>query len=284
MPPFEIDPSGTSFEVTLRAGRTVRTVRVTSAGARHVRVDVVGRAVSAATERALVGACAQLLRLDDDLSEFYALIEADPDLSWAVSGAGRLMRSATVFEDVVKTICTTNCAWSGTVRMVSALVEHLGDRSPGAPAGSWRGRSFPTPRAMAAAPESFYRDVARAGYRAAYLRSLARMVVGGLDLEAWATATPAELPDEELALRLRALPGVGPYAAAHIMLMLGRYSALILDSWTRPTYARIAGRKSASDEVIARRFRRYGSFAGLAFWLFLTRPWVPDGANAGSSA
>jgi hypothetical protein len=49
----------------------------------------------------------------------------------------------------------------------------------------------------------------------------------------------------------------------------------VLDSWTRPTYAKLAGRK-ASDKMIARRFNRYGDYAGLAFWLMLTRDWVAD--------
>ncbi len=121
----------------------------------------------------------------------------------------------------------------------------------------------------------FYRDVARAGYRGAYLVALSRSVADGeLDLEALGRATAEELPEEELEARLLALPGVGPYAAAHIMLTLGRYSRLILDSWTRPTYAKRAGRKAVSDDVIARRFKPYGPYAGLAFWLFLTRDWV----------
>jgi hypothetical protein len=37
-----------------------------------------------------------------------------------------------------------------------------------------------------------------------------------------------------------------------------------------------AGRRSATDAAIERRFRRYGAYAGLAFWLFLTRDWVPE--------
>ena len=78
-----------------------------------------------------------------------------------------------------------------------------------------------------------------------------------------------------MAARLLALPGVGPYAAAHVMMLLGRYSRLVLDSWTRPTYARLAGaRKPVVDRSIERRFRRYGPYAGLAFWLYLTRDWV----------
>ncbi|MGH3060111.1 MAG: DNA-3-methyladenine glycosylase family protein, partial [Gaiellaceae bacterium] len=75
--------------------------------------------------------------------------------------------------------------------------------------------------------------------------------------------------------RLLALPGVGPYAAAHVMMLLGRYSRLVLDSWTRPKYASVRGRK-AKDTTIERRFRRFGPYAGLAFWLVLTRDWVPE--------
>ena len=84
---------------------------------------------------------------------------------------------------------------------------------------------------------------------------------------------------DEAAARLLALPGVGPYAAAHVMLTsLGRYSRLVLDSWTRPTYYKLSGARSAlKDATIERRFRRYGDYAGLAFWLYLTRSWVEDG-------
>ena len=186
-----------------------------------------------------------------------------------------MVQSPTVFEDVVKTICTTNCTWSATTRMVHAIVEHLGERASGAePHGPW-GRAFPTPATMAEAGESFYRDVARTGYRGAYLQQLARSIDRGeLDLEAFATATAEELSDQELEDRLLALPGVGPYAAAHIMMTLGRYHRLILDSWTRPTYAKKVGRAKVSDAGIERRFRRYGPYAGLAFWLYLTRDWV----------
>jgi 3-methyladenine DNA glycosylase/8-oxoguanine DNA glycosylase len=83
-----------------------------------------------------------------------------------------------------------------------------------------------------------------------------------------------QLPDAEIERRLLALPGIGPYAAAHVMMTLGRNSRLILDSWTRPTYARLTGRRAVADRTIERRFRPYGPEAGLAFWSFLTRDWV----------
>jgi 3-methyladenine DNA glycosylase/8-oxoguanine DNA glycosylase len=171
----------------------------------------------------------------------------------------------------VKTICTTNTAWSGTRKMTAALVDNLG---VDAPAGA---RTFPTAEAMAGADESFYRDVIRAGYRGPYLKTLATDVAEGrLDLE---ELNDPDIPDDEIAARLLALPGVGPYAAAHVMLTsLGRYSRLVLDSWTRPTYVKLTGARGVlKDATIERRFKRYGQWAGLAFWLYLTRNWVEDG-------
>ena len=240
-------------------------------------IQVPGRAPSAAARNEIVGTVRHVLALDRDLSPFYERAAKDPALSWVTLGAGRMIQSPTVFEDVVKTICTTNCSWGATTRMVSALVEHLGPRAPGAPATGWQGRAFPGPEDMAAADEDFYRDVVRAGYRGPYFISLAKAVVrGDVDLEAWGSATPDELSDDELAVRLQSLPGVGPYATAHIMMMRGRHSRLILDSWTRPTYARLVGRRAVKDSTIERRFRPYKEHAGLAFWLYLTRSWVPE--------
>jgi len=266
LPPNEVDESARTLTTTLALPRgRARTVRVGPGRARRARIEV--DRTSDADARAIAVAVRHMLRLDDDLSAFYAAASADPELAWACAGSGRLLRSPTVFEDVVKTICTTNCAWSATVRMTTALVEHLGVEAPG-------GRhAFPSPGAMAAAGENFYREVVRAGYRGPYLRTLAADVADGrLDLEA---LDDPELPDDEVAARLLALPGCGPYATAHVMMLLGRYSRLILDSWTRPQYARLNGRK-ATDRTIERRFRRYGEYGGLAFWLYLTRGWVVE--------
>jgi 3-methyladenine DNA glycosylase/8-oxoguanine DNA glycosylase len=246
-------------------------VRVSAGRRGHVRVELLGGRAGTRQREELLATVRHMLRLDEDLSGFYAVAAADPELAWATAGAGRMLRSPTVFEDVVKTVCTTNCSWALTTKMTTALVEHLGEPAPDGR------RAFPSASAMAAADESFYREVARAGYRAPYLRQLAVSVASGdVDLESLADA---ELPDDEAAARLLALPGIGPYGAAHVMLTsLGRYSRLVLDSWTRPTYARLVGR-AAKDATIERRFRRYREWAGLAFWLLLTRSWVPERAT-----
>jgi N-glycosylase/DNA lyase len=241
-------------------------------------MSVVDEDLDAEVADAVMAQIRHVLSLDLDLSAFYAVAADDPDLAWVVQGAGRMVRSPTVFEDVVKTICTTNTSWGGTTRMVNALVEHLGEKAPGAPRSGPYGRAFPTPQAMAAARATFYKRVAGAGYRGPYLQKFAKNVTTGrAEVESLATTSRDELPDDEVAKRLQTIPGVGPYAAAHIMLMLGRYDRLILDSWTRPKYAKLLGRKRpVSDQTIVRRFKPYGRYAGLAFWLFLTRDWVTE--------
>jgi 3-methyladenine DNA glycosylase/8-oxoguanine DNA glycosylase len=269
LPPMTPDEDRRGFGIVLRMprGRPLA-VRVRQTSGNRVRVSA--PAPSPARRRAALDGVRHVLRLDEDLSGFYEQVLADDDLSWARTGAGRMMRSQTVFEDVVKTICTTNCAWSGTVRMVNGLVNGLGEAAVGG------GHAFPTPAAMAAASEDFYAGEVRAGYRGPYLRALAADVASGaLDLEALAATPRSELTDAELEERLLALAGVGPYAAAHIMMLMGRHSRLVLDSWTRPTYARLRGRKQ-TDKQILRAFKRYGDHAGLAFWLTLTRSWVTD--------
>jgi len=281
LPPMRIDQKAWTFEITIPlAGLGARTVVISQARPGHGLIAVTGRPPTARVGAAIMAQVRHVLSLDLDLMPFYAVAAEDPDLAWVLKGAGRMVRSPTVFEDVVKTICTTNTSWGGTTRMVNALVEHLGQKAPAAPPTGPYGRAFPTPEAMAAAPDRFYKKVAGAGYRGPYLKTLAKDVASGrVELESLARRSREELPDDEVAAQLLALPGVGPYAAAHIMLMLGRYDRLILDSWTRPTYGRLLGKKRpVSDRTIERRFKGYGRYAGLAFWLFLTRDWLADDA------
>ncbi|HVN69548.1 MAG TPA: Fe-S cluster assembly protein HesB [Candidatus Binatia bacterium] len=258
--PASIEPDPLVYRRAFRVGDRVVEVAVRERGSRLVAETEarVGRRQAAALESAV----ARMFRLRDDLAPFYALIAGDGALGWAAKGAGRILASPTVFEDVVKTICTTNCAWSATIRMTGALAA-LG------------GGAFPDAAQLAATPASWYRDVARMGYRGPYVRAIARDVVSGkLDLES--LYGPSSLTEEEVEEVLLALPGIGPYGAAHVMQLVGRHRNLVLDSWTRPKYRRLAGRKQAADATIRRAFARYREYAGLAFWLYLTREWVEE--------
>jgi len=174
--PNRIDSVERTLELTLYPGP--QTVLVRKSGPTSVTVE--GRA-----PRRVAGAVRHVLRLDEDLSPLYAKLAEDPALSWASLGAGRWMRSQSVFEDVVKTICTTNTSWSGTRKMTRALVDNLGMEAPGG------GRTFPTPEAMAEVDERFYREVVRSGYRGPYFKQLATDVAEGtIDLEELRDAVP----------------------------------------------------------------------------------------------
>jgi 3-methyladenine DNA glycosylase/8-oxoguanine DNA glycosylase len=270
LPPMRLEEEVPKLELTLALNGKARTIEIGPGKRGRARVSVLGRPPSARTADDVVARVRHVLALDEDLSGFYELVAGDPELSWSALGAGRMLRAPSVFEDVIKTICTTNTAWSATRRMVTALVTNLGTEAPG------DRYAFPTAEAMAAADERFYKEVVRSGYRGPYLRAIAADVAAGrLDLE---SLLDPELPDEEVETRLLALPGVGPYATAQMLMLLGRYSRLILDSWSRPKYARLKGRK-ASDKAIDRRFRRYKQYAGLAFWLYVTRDWIAEPAG-----
>ncbi len=210
----------------------------------------------------------RMFRLDDDLREFYRATTADPEFAWIEQeGAGRLLRSPTVFEDLVKMICTTNCSWALTEKMVSGLVQHLGRN-----AADGR-KSFPNAAAMAAKPARFFRDQIRAGYRAPYLAELSqRVAAGSLDVEAWLCS---ELPLDELIREIKSVKGVGTYAAENLLKLIGRYDGLALDSWTRAQFARLRNQgRVAGDKKILRFYSRFNSWRGLALWCDLTREWI----------
>ena len=102
-----------------------------------------------------------MLALDQDLSAFYAAAQHEPKLAHVAERAqGRLLRSPTLFEDVVKTILTTNTTWSGTIRMVQALVDLFGDSLSAEPVR----RAFPLPKSIAQADVETLRQEARLGY------------------------------------------------------------------------------------------------------------------------
>jgi N-glycosylase/DNA lyase len=233
----------------------------------HVRVST-SRSLGKGDTAKVMRDARHILRLDDDLQSFYFATGAEPDFAWiGTQGAGRMLRSPTVFEDLVKMICTTNCSWALTQKMVTGLVENLGRESDDGR------RSFPTPHAMASMPLKFFVDEVRAGYRAAYLKELAdRVASGELNVEEWLSSP---LPTPELTKQIKGVKGVGDYAAENLLKLLGRYDGLALDSWTRARFFQIRnGGRKANDKKIARYYARFNEWRGLALWCDVTRDWL----------
>ena len=267
--PFKIDDEKWQLTRTLDL-LDAGTVTITISATKRALVIKPSRRLNQAATKRVVSDVRHMLRLDDNIAEFYRIIAADSDFNWILTqGAGRLLRSPTVFEDLVKMICTTNCSWALTQKMVTGLVENLGRQSTNGD------RTFPTPEAMALMPLKFYVNEVRAGYRSEYLKLLAdRVASGELDVEAWLTSP---LPTAELMKEMRGVKGVGPYAAENLLKLLGRYDGLALDSWTRAKFfsVRNNGRKT-TDKKIARYYSRFKEWRGLALWCDMTRDWMEE--------
>ena len=83
--------------------------------------------------------------MNEDLSEFYTRCRASSSHRQAAEMRfGRLLRSGTLFEDVVKVICTCNTSWAQTVTMVRNITEIWG-----VPTGCGDMKGFPTAERLA---------------------------------------------------------------------------------------------------------------------------------------
>ncbi len=212
-------------------------------------------------EKTLVSNIKRMFRFDEDLSEFYKIAKRDLNFDWVLEkGAGRLLRCATLWEDMVKMLCTTNCTWRLTQIMVENLVTNLGSNT------------FPSPEVIAKSSEKFLREKIKMGYRAPYLLEFARDVVNrNIELEKFENW---QGDSESLYKELRKIKGFGDYAVSSLMKLLGRYDYMGIDSWNRKQFANIhKNGKKCSDEVIKKFYKKYDKWAGLFFWLDVTKEW-----------
>jgi len=205
-----------------------------------------------------------MLGLDQHFGVFYQLCRDEPALAQSETLArGRLLRSPTLFEDVIKTILTTNTAWSGTKRMNSKLITLYGEPMPAQPAV----KAFPTPQALAVLDELTLRKDAGLGYRAPYILELAqRTASGDLDLEGHKNSS---MTSAERRKWLLGIKGIGPYAAANLMMLLGHYDEVPVDSWALMMVSRefYKGEPVTAKQVRA-AFERWGEWQGLAYFLW----------------
>ena len=207
-------------------------------------------------------AAVRMLGTDEDLAGFFQVCKERGGV-WrrALGRATRLLRSASLWEDMVKIIATTNVQWSGTRGMVRRLVEAYGEPLPWDP----QRRAFPTPEAVAAIAEDAFGAAVRMGYRTPYVCELAGRIVEG-DLDLTALEDP-DLPTKELRKRLLDIKGVGAYAAAHLLMLLGRYDDIPVDTAFR---SYVGGRyfagESPSDKVMVAVYDDWGPWRGWAYW------------------
>jgi 3-methyladenine DNA glycosylase/8-oxoguanine DNA glycosylase len=257
---FDEDRQVLSYTDRLANGRVVELGMRAAPGG--LQLHVPGK-LGKAESREVTEKVSWMFGLDQDFSSFYKAARGEPKLRKARRYAhGRVLRSPTFFEDVLKTILTTNTLWAATRRMNLTLVDSFGT-----PASSNRTRAFPRPHQVAAAGPAALRQKVRVGYRAESIHELGRRASSGeLDVESFKTSA---LPTLELRKELLKIRGVGPYAAANLLMILGRSDFIPIDTYALKMVSHEwhRGRK-VTPRHVERAFSRWGEFKGLAFWFW----------------
>ncbi len=206
-----------------------------------------------------------MLRLDEDFTEFYGLCRKNGK-PWKemASGKGRLLRSPDLFEDMVKVICTTNIQWGGTRRMVAEVVASYGKPFPQNP--EWK--AFPRPEAITADSYETFQSKTRLGYRAPFIYKLAQDFRA--KPEFFAALWDAGRGTPEIRKDLLSVKGIGNYAAASVLMLLGRYDEIPVDSvfqqMTRNKY--FVDKDFDVMDALA-IYEQWGKWKYLAYWFDL---------------
>ncbi len=236
-----------------------------SADDASLRVDLPDRpALTPALRRELTGAVERMLNLDWDLSAFYAAMREQAGYDWLErERQGRILISASLWEDLAKVLLTTNCSWSNTVAWSERLCQ-LGAAHP-----TIEGcHAFPSAERVAGLPFDELAASVRAGYRNAYLHELAgRIAAGELELEAW-----RRLDGDEFFAAVKSLKGFGDYAAGTLARMYGHFDRIAIDTAAHAMYAaRHNGGLKGSVKDIKARYARFGEWRGLVMWMDVMR-------------
>ncbi|GLT90682.1 hypothetical protein SLE2022_086050 [Rubroshorea leprosula] len=132
MPPNQWDPVSRSLSRPLRLLHHSLMVRISQPQypPRCLHVRVYGtRSLSPQHQHSLLDQVKRMLRLSDSeekkVNEFRKIVEAvgGEEAEFLSSFSGRVFRSPTLFEDMVKCILLCNCQWPRTLSMAKALCE-----------------------------------------------------------------------------------------------------------------------------------------------------------------
>ncbi|XP_065634813.1 uncharacterized protein LOC112013320 isoform X2 [Quercus suber] len=264
--------------------------------------------VSLEDEKAILKQVGRMLRISEgderNVREFQSM---HPEAK--KKGFGRLFRSPTLFEDAVKSILLCNCKWTRTLDMARALCELQAELADGwnsenivkhpKKKGIKRKKfarkqskvnkcvdqscsnsqllegnnnkvkalgNFPSSKELATLTEGYLEKRCKLGYRACQIFELAeRAEEGKLKLKLKKTSSYEEIYD-----KLSKIKGFGPYACATLMMCIGFYQVVPMDTETKRHLQQVhKTKKENAKEDVKRIYDKYAPFQALSFWLEL---------------
>ncbi len=203
-----------------------------------------------------------MFSLQEDLEEFYSLIEEGSVLKYAKEDLyGLKIKTApTFFEGMIIGFCSQWVSFPRAIKMMDKVIERFGER---------RGRDylFPSPEALAGGSISELKECGL-GFRAERVKWLSTQVAEGeVDPERLTS-----LPDEQVREELKKIKWVGPWTAEAMMLWsLKRPGAFPIDVWSarvfRAFYPQM--RERSPEEIKEFATKRWGNQRGLAFYYLM---------------
>lgn len=210
-----------------------------------------GSRLSPGARTALRAAARRMFWLDFDFSDLWGMCRGDAELGYVSRRrCGGMLRSPTVFEDIIKTVCTTNCDWRNTKRMCEGLC-------------SLQGGAFPDPTTVLQVSTEALRSQTSMGYRVRTVRTVAsQLVEGKMPIDEWARARDFQ----RIRACLRQIWGIGDYCVNHILVLLGDFSQIPVDSEVLH-YLRQSHFKGApvDENAAVQPYREFGQYQYIAY-------------------
>lgn len=273
--PFQLGQNPVRLSYVYGSSRNqVHFLNIFESGKRRLEIQTEGK-LTDPQRKEILNIIERMFRLDEDYAEFYNIAKASDEYSWILKyGAGRLLRGASLWEDMVKMLCTTNCTWRLTQIMTENLVSKMG-RGKKNKNSEKTIQTFPAPEEIANKTEKYLRNEIKMGYRAPYLLEFAQSVVSGrLNLQEFESHS---ISTSDLYKELRGIKGFGDYAVSNLLKLLGRYDFLGADSWSRQKfYDKHFKGKSVDDKKIQSHYKKFGNWSGLFFWMDMTENWYKE--------
>jgi len=212
------------------------------------------------------------LGLDVDTTGLLAKAKkAGPEYGRLVrKGAGRILRAPTLWEDMAKTLFTTNCTWALTVKICSELCSDT--FVDPAPSGIY---PFPSFEKVNSFTHGMIRKLVPVGYRAPYFKLLAERFCHDPALGDIESAKSDTIRVRKI---ISGLKGFGPYACAHVQVLTGRFQDIPVDTVVT-SYLKKVHRVRKPEAYIKRKYKAWGEYKwwGLRLeQIIMRKHWLGD--------